>query len=353
MVSVAAVGGWQGKKVFVTGHSGFVGSWFCTLMRLSGAKVTGYSLPDTTAANGRVAWLKDLGVGAVDGDVRDFPALRTAIAEAAADAVVHLAAQPLLGVGYAEPHLTFGVNVCGSLNVLEAVRQTSTPALVHVTSDKCYAPAALRSGILTEEDELAGSGPYPASKTIAEILFREFCGLPGGDKPWAASVRLGNVIGGGDEADRLVPNCLRSFRSGWPFAPRDRSAVRPFQHVLDVAHGLVLLTAALLERRIPSGVPLNFGPPWTDVTVAEMLDALATAWGPQARLGGEPEATTFPEDRLLRLDGSRAATLLNWRHRLDLSRMAALTVEWTSLVDRGGSASAATVGQVESYLDGH
>ncbi|MEV4210085.1 NAD-dependent epimerase/dehydratase family protein [Micromonospora sp. NPDC049662] len=353
MVSAGATGGWLGKKVFVTGHSGFVGSWFCTMMRLSGAEVIGYSLSDTAVTNERAAWLKDLGVDAVDGDVRDFEGLQRAIAAAAADAVVHLAAQPLLGTGYAEPHLTFDVNISGSLNVLEAVRQTSTPALVHVTSDKCYAPAALRSGVLTEDDELAGTGPYPASKTIAEILFREFCGLPGDDKPWAASIRLGNVIGGGDEADRLVPNCVRSFRDGRPFAPRDRSAVRPFQHVLDVAHGLVLLTSALLERRTPSGVVLNFGPPWMDVTVADMLEALARAWGPEARLGGEPEATAFPEDRLLRLDGSRAATLLNWRHRLDLGTMAALTVEWTSLVDRGGSASAATVGQAESYIDGH
>ena len=258
---------WPDKTVFVTGHTGFIGSWLCTLLRDLGATVVGYSLSDDASTASRVVWLKSLGVTSVEGDVRDFERLLASVEEAEPDVVVHLAAQPIVFLGFSAPHLTFDVNINGSLNVLEVARRTGVAALVHVTSDKCYSVAAALGEALMEDSDLGGEGPYSASKTIAEILFREYSNLGGGDPPWMASIRLGNVVGGGDEADRLVPNCLRSFREGRAFAIRDPRAVRPFQHVLDVVHGLALSAEALLERRIPSGIPLNFAPPYSGLTV--------------------------------------------------------------------------------------
>jgi CDP-glucose 4,6-dehydratase len=342
---------WPGKTVFITGHSGFVGSWLSTLLRRVGVNVVGYSLSEDPSSASRATWLKALGVVTTDGDVRDFEGLLAAVDGAKPDIVVHLAAQPILGRGFSAPHLTFDVNVNGSLNVLEVVRRTSTQALVHVTSDKCYSPAAASQGAVTEDSDLGGESPYPSSKMIAEILFQEFSDLAGEDGPWMASVRLGNVVGGGDEADRLVPNCLRSFRAGRPFAVRDPLAVRPFQHVLDVVHGLALLGQALLERRIPSGTPLNFAPPHMGLTTADLVAALAAAWGPGAACVSEREdIIVFPEQQVLRLDGSRAAELLGWHHQLDLSRTAGWTVEWAQLVDQGVPPSTATTEQVAGYL---
>jgi CDP-glucose 4,6-dehydratase len=338
------------KTVFVTGHSGFVGSWLCSLLRQSGANVVGYSLLDNPAAVARSEWLSGMGVTRIGGDVRDFSDLLAAVDRANPDVVVHLAAQPILGRGFSSPHLTFDVNINGSLNVLEVVRRTSVRALVHVTSDKCYAPGAARVGAVTEDGKLGGESPYPASKMIAEILFWEFFKLAGEGAPQMASVRLGNVVGGGDEADRLVPNCLRSFRAGRPFAMRDPNAVRPFQHVLDVVYGLERLASALLDRRVPSGLPLNFAPPHLGATTGELVAALAAAWGPTARVSEECDVTTFPEQQVLRLDGSRAADLLGWQHRLDLSMTASWTVKWSQLVDLGMAPATATAHQTARYL---
>ena len=195
----------EGRTVLITGHSGFIGAWLCMILRQAGAHVVGFSLSEDSASASRANWLEDLSVPAVSADVRDFDALMTALDASRPDVVVHLAAQALVGPGYREPRHTFDVNVNGSLNVLEGVRRAATPALVHVTSDKCYAPPALAAGAVTEDAPLGGTGPYPASKTIAEILFKEYSDLcrMSSNATWMTSVRLGNVVGGGDEADRL------------------------------------------------------------------------------------------------------------------------------------------------------
>ena len=339
--------GWRGRSVLVTGHSGFIGAWLCTVLRQAGARVTGFSLSEDAASAARARWLHELSVPSTKADVRDFRTVMAALEETRPDVVVHLAAQALLGRGFLEPRLTFDVNINGSLNVLEAVRRLHIPALVHVTSDKCYAPDALTRGAVAENGSLGGTGPYPASKTIAEILFREFSQLRPEVAPatWMSSVRLGNVVGGGDEADRLVPNCLRAFDENRAFAVRDPDAVRPWQHVVDVAAGISLLARALLRRDVPNGRALNFAPPRCDVTVGNLVHQLAAAWGADAQVSDERCAYPFPEETLLRLDGSYAARLLGWRHRVAPSALAEVTVEWERLVAGGLAPAEATWAQ--------
>jgi CDP-glucose 4,6-dehydratase len=306
--------------------------------------VTGFSLSEDAASANRARWLQEMSVAAIEGDIRDARAVLAAVETTRPNVVVHLAAQALLGRGFLEPTLTFDVNINGSLNVLEAVRRLDVPALVHVTSDKCYSPRALTRGPVAEDGPLGGTGPYPASKTIAEILFAEFSRLvpEEASSTWMGSVRLGNVVGGGDEADRLVPNCLRAFRDHRAFAVRDPDAVRPWQHVGDVAAGLSLLAQALLRRGVPNGLVLNFAPPRCDVTVGDLVHQLAAAWGAGAQVSDKLSDCPFPEETLLRLDGSYATELLGWRHRVASSALAEATVEWERLVSRGMSPAEAT-----------
>jgi CDP-glucose 4,6-dehydratase len=341
----------DGGTVFVTGHSGFIGAWLCMILRQAGARVVGFSLSDDPASASRAEWLEELSVPAISADVRDFDALLAALVATRPDVVVHLAAQALVGPGYREPRHTFDVNVNGSLNVLEGVRRTGTPALVHVTSDKCYAPPALAAGAVTEDAPLGGTGPYPASKTIAEILFKEFSDLcqMSSAATWMSSVRLGNVVGGGDEADRLVPNCLRAFEVNQPFAVRDPLALRPWQHVMDVVNGICLLAQALLQRDLPNGLSLNFAPPHCDLTAGGLVADLAAAWGPGARVSRQRSSCSFPEEPVLRLDGSCAAALLEWHHRVETSALADVTVEWVRLVAQGLSPAEAMTAQLRCH----
>ena len=342
----------RGGTVLITGHSGFIGSWLSMMLHLLGAQVVGYSQSDDPVTAARATWLGDLGIPQTAGDVRDLRSLMAAVEAACPDVVVHLAAQPLLGRGYSTPHLTFDVNINGSLNILEVARRGLTTALVHVTSDKCYDPAEAGLGAITESSPLGGRSPYPASKTIAELLFREFAELaaPARARPRLASVRLGNVIGGGDEADRLVPNCLRAFRAGMQFAVRDPQSVRPFQHVLDVVAGLVRLAECLISGDVPSGEAINFAPPACGNTTGELVSELALAWGPPALLNAQADLAPFPEQQVLRLDGAKAAALLGWSHALDLTDSARWTVDWVRAVDAGAPPAAATRAQASRFL---
>ncbi len=340
-----------GKTVFITGHSGFIGAWLCTVLAHQGATVVGYSVSDDPDTRAREEWLGELGITQLRGDVRDSAAMWGAMRLMEPDITFHLAAQALLCRGFDEPHATFDVNLNGSLNVLEAARMGLTGALVHVTSDKCYVPMEDAAQVLTETSPLGGHTPYPSSKAIAEMLFAEFARMTrfDGAANRLVSVRLGNVIGGGDWADRLVPNCLRAFQEGREFSLRDPAAVRPYQHVLDVVAGLVLLGERLLGAEAELVDALNFAPPTLGHACSEMVEELARAWGPDARLGVECEASAFPEDKFLVLDGSRAAAMLGWRHRFGLAQSADRIVEWVRMVEAGATPAEATHRQVVDY----
>jgi CDP-glucose 4,6-dehydratase len=339
----------------VTGHSGFVGSWLTVALLRLGADVVGFSAdadPDTRA---RSAELSRLGAVSEVGDVRNFDAVHRVMSGRQFDTVFHLAAQPLVSVGLADPLGTLSVNINGSLHILEAARRCAPGVLVHVTSDKCYRnrgwPWPYR-----ENDELGGGCPYSVSKAAAEIIFEGLAAMfaPGGGTT-AASVRFGNIIGGGDYgARRLVPDLLGALSEGRSIELRSPSAVRPFQHVIDVVHGLLLLADALREGSVPHGTPLNFAPPWACNTVLELTEALVEAWVEDG--GTAPPVRIvqgdFPEEDLLSVDGHLAASLLGWRHLLPLKHAAAATVAWHRAVRLGTASAQATSDQLAALLPG-
>ena len=344
-----------GKTAFVTGHSGFIGSWLATVLDEMGMTVVGYSTSDDTITASRAGALERAGVRDIRGDVRDTTSLYEAMDEAQPDVVFHLAAQALLPLGFDEPHMTFDVNVNGSNNVLEAMRMGLAGSLVHVTSDKCYVPMEAENGPLTESSPLGGRSPYSSSKTMCELMFGEYAELTrrDGAANRMASIRLGNVIGGGDYAHRLVPNCVKAFQEGRSFSVRDPFAVRPFQHVLDVVEGFVRMAARLETAQGEAIEMLNFAPPAAGYTAGEMVAQLARAWGPTAILDPQPEHCDFPEDKLLWLDGAKAAQLLEWNHVHDLADAADRIVEWVQMVDDGLAPAQATRLQAIHQLEAH
>jgi CDP-glucose 4,6-dehydratase len=341
---------WRGRNIFVTGHSGFVGSWLSVILSRLGANVVGFASSDDATTARRNSWLQEIGVRSVIADVRDREAVSEALADSSADTVVHLAAQPLVKAGYRAPADTMEINILGSVNVLEAARIHMPAALIHVTSDKCYRnkgwPWAYR-----EIDEIGGGCPYSASKVAAEVVFEAYASLLSLEERGvrAASVRFGNVIGGGDYADRVVPNAVRAFRGVESLKLRnDGRAVRPWQHVLDVTAGVLRLGDCLVSNVALHAERLNFAPPSSGDTVYALVRALASEWDQE--LIYENLEDGLPEDEVVRLDGRHASELLGWDHRFDLLDSARLIREWEMLVATGTSPLDATVGQVDEFL---
>ncbi len=328
-------GFWSGRRVFLTGHTGFKGGWLALWLKDLGAELVGYALdPPTTPSLYDVLGLAAVFARDLRADIGDAEGLAAALREAAPEVVFHLAAQPLVREGHADPLTTFRSNVMGTVHLLEAVRHCPTVrAVVVVTTDKVYAN---REWVhpYREPDRLGGSDPYSASKAAAEgvvTAYRESFFAAGGASVGLASARAGNVIGGGDWArDRLVPDCLRAFARGEAVALRNPKAVRPWQHVLEPLGGYLRLAESLW--RTPDGGfsdAWNFGPGETgDATVGEVAARLAGLWGDDARVRECPEADAPREAGLLRLDVSKAVHRLGWRPRWDLDRALEKTLEW-------------------------
>ncbi|MEU4181126.1 CDP-glucose 4,6-dehydratase [Streptomyces sp. NPDC026589] len=354
---VPSRGSWTGRHVLITGSSGFIGSWLGVLLQQLGAEVSGFGLDMTEHDARRTAWLSARGIHRREGDIRDQAAVLAAFRAARPDAVVHLAAQPLVGVGLADPAGTLSVNIGGSISVLEAARVTSPAALVHVTSDKCYRNRGW-AWPYREVDELGADCPYSTSKAAAELVFESYLthAFTGPSATATASVRFGNVIGGGDfAAGRLVPDTVRALAASEPLRLRRPDAVRPWQHVLDVCHGLVLLTERLLAGRPDAhSAVYNFAPPWSENTVREVVENLAAAWGLSARLlVTEPDPAQSGADTdqlLLRLDGRLAREELGWEHRLPPAAAAASVVQWHRAVLDGAAEGETTQRQAARSL---
>jgi CDP-glucose 4,6-dehydratase len=334
---------WRGKRVFVTGHTGFKGSWLVTWLKRLGAHVTGYALaPDETPNLFEAARVAG-GIDSRIGDVRHFEPLRAALAGSEAEIVFHLAAQPLVRKSYESPVETYATNVMGTVHVLEAVRALkSVRAVVVVTSDKCYEnrewPWPYR-----ENDALGGRDPYSSSKACQELVAAAYRqSFPG---PAIATARAGNVIGGGDWArDRLVPDLIRAFSAGEPAVIRNPASIRPWQHVLEPLHGYLLLAEKLADgERFPEA--WNFGPYEHDVRpVRWIADALAARWSDGAQW--QQDGSTHPhEAATLKLDSTRARTLLHWTPRLSLDESLDWIVEW----HRAADWRAITLQQIERY----
>jgi CDP-glucose 4,6-dehydratase len=327
-------GAYAGRRVFVTGHTGFKGSWLVAWLLRLGADVTGYALdPPTTPS-----LFEELGLAGrirhIVADVRDLDALRASMVDARPDVVFHLAAQPLVRFGYAEPVATFATNIMGTVNVLEAVRACAgVRAVVNVTSDKCYENhETVRP--YAETDPMGGFDPYSSSKGCSELVTaayrRSFFAAP--DAAVIASARAGNVIGGGDwAADRIVPDCVRALTAGQPVLVRNPEAVRPWQHVLEPLSGYLWLAARMLAKGRAFEGGWNFGPDPSDVVpVSRVADAIVTGWGSGSWLVPESAVPQPHEAGLLLLDISKARTGLGWRPVWDTGRALATTAAWYS-----------------------
>jgi CDP-glucose 4,6-dehydratase len=320
---------WRGRRVLVTGHTGFKGAWLSLWLQELGADLFGFakerpSEPGLFELAGVAKGMRER-----SGDLRDPEALRRAFAEHSPEVVLHLGAQAIVSRALADPGGTFETNLTGTLNLLEAARATeSARAVVVVTSDKVYAGTPGGEGY-TEDDRLGGDEPYAASKAAADLLagaYRKSYFEP--ESRGLATARAGNVIGGGDWAeDRLVPDLMRAALGGPPAAIRRPGAVRPWQHVLDPLSGYLVLAQRLWDEPRELGAPWNFAPAPEDAwPVERMVERLGQLWG--SPIPVERAADPFPETDYLRLDASRARERLGWSPGLDVERALAAVVDW-------------------------
>lgn len=347
---------WAGKRVLVTGHTGFKGGWLSLWLTRLGANVAGYALAPPTEPSLFALARLDQKMTSVIGDIRDAERLARAVREFAPQIVFHLAAQPLVRYSYANPIETFEVNALGTAHLLEELRWApSARAIVIVTSDKCYEnrewPWAYR-----ENEAMGGFDPYSASKGCAELVAASFRNsyFAIADHPMRgaalATARAGNVIGGGDwAADRLVPDILRALERGETAQIRFPRAVRPWQHVLEPLAGYLTLAERLWSDGAPFAEAWNFGPdPSGERTVGEIADALCRAYGEGAgwtKSGGdEPH-----EAHLLKLDSAKARSRLGWRPQWSIFEALEAIVDWESRRRRGEDVATTSLAQIDAY----
>ena len=347
---------WIGKRVFLTGHTGFKGSWLSLWLQSMGAHVTGFALaPPTTPSLFEVASVAD-GMQSIIGDVRDLAALQKAMSDAKPDIVIHMAAQALVRYSYLAPVETYSTNVMGSVHLLEAVRGTpSVKAVVNVTSDKCYENREWVWGY-REEEPMGGFDPYSNSKGCAELISAAYRNSYFPATSYTkhgvalATSRAGNVIGGGDWAeDRLIPDVMRAIAQGQPVKIRNPHSIRPWQHVLEPLSGYLLLAQGLYEQGPAFAEGWNFGPSDDDAKpVSWILEQLIESWGDGASWsldGGEHPH----EAHYLKLDCSKAKSRLGWQPRWHLNDALDKIVDWQKHYLQGANMKAVTLSQIDAY----
>lgn len=323
----------KGVRALVTGHTGFKGSWLCEWLLADGAKLWGLSLPPPDDRPSLFGDLQlDKRMNSTLGDIRDLETVEAAMRKAEPEVVFHLAAQPLVRRSYADPVGTFSTNVMGTVHVLEAARRCpSVRAIVCVTSDKCYDNKEWVWGY-RESDHLGGKDPYSASKGAAEVVAGSYLRtvFPLENRIRMATARGGNVVGGGDwSEDRLVPDLVRAMESGKPLVIRNPGAIRPWQHVLELARGYIMLAGRLLEDGPRYEGAWNFGPrPENEVTVQELIKRFADVWSGSDGFKVQVEPSPLAEAQFLKLDIAKSNAQLNWRPMLGFADTARLTVEW-------------------------
>jgi CDP-glucose 4,6-dehydratase len=347
---------WKGRRVFLTGHTGFKGSWLSLWLNALGAEVAGYALEPPTKPSlfdqaGVLSAVKSMCA-----DIRDFSRLRSAIADSRPEVVIHMAAQSVVRRGYEDPIETYSTNVMGTVHLLEALRQLEQPCVVvNITSDKCYENKEWPWGY-RENDPLGGHDPYSNSKACAELVTSAFCDSyfhrvgSGGVRIAVASGRAGNVIGGGDwTRDQLIPDLVRSFLDNRSCLIRNPSAIRPWQFVLEPLRGYLMLVERLAEDPSRFASAWNFGPVDTDAKpVSWIADEVARSWGNHA--SWIHDSAMHPrEAHFLKLDASKARVCLDWQPMLPLSQALDWIVEWYRAFQAGTNLRRVTRAQIERY----
>ncbi len=346
----------KGKRVLVTGDTGFKGSWLSFWLHELGADVVGYALPPERDEDHFNIIGLDKVIHHVDGDIRDFESLKRVFDDCQPEYLFHLAAQALVKYSYEKPKLTFDSNVGGSVNVLEAVRLTpSLRSVIYVTSDKCYKNKEWIWGY-RENDELGGHDPYSASKAAAEIVFSAYTSSFLNERKGfgAASVRAGNVIGGGDWAlDRIVPDCIKALRSGQPVIVRNPNSTRPWQHVLEPLSGYLLLAAQIYCNPLEYSGAWNFGPKGESIrTVQNLAEKIVEFWGAGKVQINIPHGAPH-EARILHLNCDKAHQILRWHPVWDFDRAAEETTRWYKEVTAEKSAMQISQQQIKNYMEGY
>lgn len=347
---------WRGKRVFLTGHTGFKGGWMSLWLQSLGAELTGYALrPSTCPSLFEEARVAD-GMTSIEGDVRDLDGFIQSMRAARPEIVIHMAAQPLVRYSYRNAVETYATNVMGTVHMLEAVRATpSVRAVVNITTDKCYENREWVWGY-RESDPMGGYDPYSSSKGCAELVsaaYRSSFFNPESYEKHGvalATVRAGNVIGGGDWAqDRLIPDTLAAFERGKPVCIRNPHAIRPWQHVLEPLRGYLMLAEKLVDEGPAYAEGWNFGPADHDCRpVSWIVALLAKEWGEGAKWVVD-ELPQPHEANFLKLDSSKATARLGWRSIWDLRRALQSIVTWHQARLAGSDLHALSLNQIYEY----
>lgn len=341
----------RGARVFVTGHTGFTGGWLVSWLKRIGCDVAGLALAPATEPNLFVAANVADGISSIIGDIRDFATVRDAIARHRPQVIIHLAAQPLVSKSFADPIETFATNALGTAHVLEAARRApDVKCVVCITTDKVYRDQDWVWGY-REQDPLGGKDPYSASKACAELVAASYRATLAerGNGVLIANARGGNIIGGGDwSADRIVPDFVRAVTARQPISLRNPIAVRPWQHVMALVHGYLVLAARLLSGDRSAADNWNFGPSDDAArTVGNLVEQLSIVWT-------RPEIVyatgSFPETRFLHLDSTKARSFLGWAPPLTFADTVELTAGWyRDFTSNLAEATQITVHQIEHY----
>ena len=345
---------YNGKRVFVTGHTGFKGSWLCRMLVGAGALVTGYSLPAPTQPNlFELAGVKEKMISVI-GDIRDREKLKTAFDAARPEIVLHLAAQPIVRDSYKDPAYTYETNVMGTVNILECVRLSGcVRSFLNVTTDKVYQNREWVWGY-REEEPLDGYDPYSNSKSCSELVTHSYLSSFFRDTDVAISTaRAGNVIGGGDFAnDRIIPDCVRAAQAGRGIVVRNPYSTRPYQHVLEPLFAYLMIAQRQYENKEIAGW-YNVGPDESDcVTTGELVDLFCKTWGNDIFWENQAEANAPHEANFLKLDCSKLKAAFGWRPRWHIDEAIRRTVEWSRVWLAGGDIPAEMDREIREYMEG-
>lgn len=343
---------YKNKKVFITGHTGFKGSWLALWLTLLGAKVKGYALEPYTDPSNFIAINLDSKVESEIGDILDREKLNKSISDFKPDIIFHLAAQPLVRLSYLEPIKTYETNVIGTLNTLEAARKcSSVKAFVNITTDKCYENIE-KNYAYKENDKMGGYDMYSSSKGCSEILSASYRNSFLKDEGFLlATARAGNVIGGGDwSTDRLVPDCIKAINKNEDIIIRSPQAIRPWQHVLEPLSGYLTLGEKLLEGKEEFADGFNFGPESNSVlTVKDIVKKIINYYG-KGNVIIHPD-TKFHEANLLMLDITKAKTKLDWHPKYNANEAIEKTVLWYKNFYANKNMQEYSIGQIKEYMD--